>query len=319
MRKIVPVLGATTLIGFVASVHLWQELSESRRNARDLQDQLAALQVGQTRPLLPTGIGFERGEPQPLPASDAVADAAQMPTAQSAPGSAANNGRSVVISAMELANDPVTRQAMAAGIRATLPLRYPFLAEELNLTEEQTRKLHDQLVENQLEMLAVGPPAGADADARRQAASRAEELARSHDAALASMLGATTFGQWKDYQETQGVHVQMGQLDTVLKSTAQPLSAVQRSQMTAALASHQKQVNLATPRASQATASGSTGDGDAKLEELLQAEERQNQMMRDVAASYLSREQLDELEKMHSRAAALTRDMLGRQRPAGTD
>jgi hypothetical protein len=42
-------------------------------------------------------------------------------------------------------------------------------------------------------------------------------------------------------------------------------------------------------------------------------------MMREMAASYLSREQLDALGKTHSQSAALARAMLGGQRPHGTE
>lgn len=311
MRNIGRILGATTLIGAITSAHLWQELSVSREVARNLQEQLTTMEARQRRTLPPAGIDQESREFQSMPASDARVAGAQMPTGRVAPDGAANGERTNVISSMELARDPVTRKAMAAGIRAALPLRYPYLAEELNLTDEQTRKLHDQLIENQLEMLGVGPAPGADAEARNEATRRREELTRSHEAALASMLGATSFSQWKDYQDTQGIHVQVGQLDTVLASTAQPLSAVQRRQMTAALASDQ--------RASQPAILVAAGDRTPTLEELLQREEQQSRRLREVAASHLSREQFDAFEKMHSQASALSRAMLAAQRPTGTD
>jgi hypothetical protein len=311
MRNINPLLGATTLIGAIATAYLWQQLAATTEVARNLQARLTAAESGQNRQPLPTAIVPGSGAVQTAQAASAGVEGPQGSTEDMAPGLAPDSGRTTVISSVEMVKDPVLRESMATSIRAALPQRYPYLAEDLNLTAEQTSKLHDQLAEHQLQLLGTGP----DPEKR-------EQLSRSNEAAIASLLGATTYNQWKDYQETLDVRQQVGQLDNVLQSTAQPLSKVQRRQMTAAMATYQKQLDLEAQPPSELAASASAADKTAFVEARLQGAEEQNEKLRGVAASYLTPEQLEAFVKMQNQASAVTRAMLRTQqgqRPTGTD
>lgn len=305
MNRTALTLGATTVIGVIVSAHLWQELSAANAQVRDLQGRLTAVSAGQPVQLQPTPVVMDRSNPGSAPASRIATADAQAHAGQSASEDNAT-GKSVFSGSMEMLGDPAVRQSMASSIRASLPQKYPYLGEELNLTPEQLGKLYDQLTENQLAMLETTPRANADPDRRLM-------VGREHEARLAAVLGPTAYAQWKEYNATLDLRQQIGRLHTTLETSAQPLSDDQRRQLTTALVAYHKQLKQEDAQPARPAVAMSDADKTALVLERMRVTREGNQKLRDMARSYLTPEQLDAFSRVQNQESDFTLAMLRTQ------
>ncbi len=209
--------------------------------------------------------------------------------------------------------DPDYREGIAISMRASIAQNYAGLARELDLTPEQLGKLFDLLTKSQVATMGRTPACNADEATVRESANARLDIDRKQEADAAALLGDTKYRQFKDYQQSLPVRMQVTQLSAALEASGMPLAEPQQKQLIAALAADQKQ---RTDEAMQAarTAASAPRDQATMLEDVVHTAEQNNNRMVDVASPYLNAQQLDAFRKMQNQNLGMTRAMVRAQR-----
>jgi hypothetical protein len=291
MRNLTLVCAGLAAVAGIVSVNLWLELRSERQISAQLRAQPAP-----------------QAEPQPTP-SPAPA-AAQPEPAQPPPAEAPAAGASPAITALptpairavnitEMLTDPEVNKTMLAQLRSMVPQQFPGLVEELGLTQEEADQLFNLLAEGGLSMTAATLSAGggqADAAAMQEAARARQEAERKQEVAIASQLGASRYGQWREYQQTRTTRIQSVQVSRNMEVLGQPLSAAQSRHLTQAfIAEHQRQ------REETHGQNPGSAVGDPVLaqtqtrEESLRRQAERNRRVSEAVASQLTAQQLETL------------------------
>src|SRR5690606_21222720 len=225
MRNLALVCGGLAVVASIVSVNLWRELRAERLVTKELQVQLA--QAGPSpasTPETPQAHAPMRTAPV---ADSAVTAASPEPATAPQPAPARTPAADVIVQARDLLKDPEYRRAALAQARLNLPQNYPGLVEELNLTEDQARKLFDMLAELQLEQSSVtlsfsgsGQPDQAAAEDMRR---RAREIQQRRDEQIAALLGTAGQQQFAAYEQTRGARMQTQNIQRMMENSGMPL------------------------------------------------------------------------------------------------
>jgi type II secretory pathway pseudopilin PulG len=124
---------------------------------------------------------------------------------------------------------PAMRRMMQKQMRESLQRMYEDVGTELDLTDEQTSALLDLLSErNSFEAFAgMKNPQ----DMRR----KAEELHRKQQADLRALLGDDKLARFAEYQKSEGLRQELGQVQEQLTALDVPLKPEQRKQLLGAM------------------------------------------------------------------------------------
>ena len=129
---------------------------------------------------------------------------------------------------------PAMRKMMQKQMRESLQRVYADVGSELGLTDEQASELIDLLAErNTFEPFAgITNPE----DMRR----KAEELHRKQQADLRALLGDDKMAQFTEYQKSEGLRQELGQVQEQLMALDVPLKPEQRRQLLSAMQEDQE-------------------------------------------------------------------------------
>lgn len=346
-------MSKTALILFAAcvglsllSLHLVKQTRDGQATIAELQAQVAALERQQQNPEPlpePDPVPFSAfqvepapvaPEPQPAPAPKAPPKAA---SAGSGFAAADGNGRGMpsreermrmMREARErqrqLMQDPEYREAMRIQHRSGMSRQYPGVAEDLDLTPEQTEQLFNLLADQQMrsneQIEPMWDSENLDPAAMQQRAEKMRqqwaETQRKNEAELAAHLGQDKIQGWKEYQSTLGARHQAEQLRTSLASQGVPLSDDANRAVIKALADAQKaeqqeyanqarvagvsQVGTVGAVAMLGSGVPRAGGPTAEVyERQLESAKKRNQRVLDALSPYLTYEQIEAVRKQH--------------------
>lgn len=297
MRNLTLVCAGLATVAGIVSVNLWLEL----RSERQINAQLRVQPAQQAQPAQPHPTpDLASAVAQTEPAQPAAPPPAEVPAAGASP--AANALPTPAIGAVnftEMLKDPEFYKTAVAQMRSMVPQQYPGLVEELGLTQQEADQLFNLLAESGLSMTAATLSAGggqADAAAMQEAARARQEAERKQEVAIASLLGAGRYGQWREYQQTRTTRIQSVQVSRNMEVLGQPLSAAQSRHLTQAFIAEHKRQREET----QGQSPGSTV-GDPVLaqtqtrEESLRRQAERNRRVSEAVASQLTAQQLETL------------------------
>jgi hypothetical protein len=208
----------------------------------------------------------------------------------------------MLLGQQELMKDPEYRKARLAQTRMNMAQSYPGLAEALELTPEESNRLFDLLAESQMEtsdvslLTFMGSGGQPDAAAMAESSRRMQEMNRKRDAALQSLLGASGFQRWQDYQQTRAPRQQVVQLGRALEGMGATLSTEQARFLTDTFIAEQKRQQAEAQRSFGA---GRTPDPEERarmLEERFQLQAESNQRIVDAAKAHLDSRQLQAMQ-----------------------
>lgn len=313
MRNLALVCGGLAIVSSIISVNLWRELRAERLVAGELRAQL----LEQQGPAMPqTGLSAAAvatpatitetaaAPPRPLAAT---------PSPQATP--ARNVATNVLVEARDLLKDPEYRRAALAQRRLNMPQNYPDLAEELNLTPEQTDQLYDLLaaaqITQQAELVLPGSQPGQpiDLSVMENYTRRSQELQARRDEQIAALLGNAGLDQFKAYEQTVPARMQAQNIQRMMETGGMPLTAAQMKPITAAyIADQQRQRDMMTTMFTQTTAGANPEAAAARLQEL--QSERQverNRSLIEAARPHLTAQQLERLQATLDQQLAMSR------------
>jgi hypothetical protein len=336
MSKTVLILFAACTGLSLLSLHLVQRMRASQAEVTQLQAQVAKLEQQQQTPPPPAPapapiFQVERVAPPPPAPNKETSVVAQLQRLRPASEEATfANGPSreermrMVREARErqrqLMQDPDYREAMRVQHRSNMVRQYPGLAQELNLTAEQTEQLFDLLADQQMrnneqaELLwdAEGLDPAALQQRQEKMAQRWGEIQQKTEAELAAQLGPDKLQAWKEYQSTLGARHQAEQLKTTLAGRGVPLSedanrAVVKAYAEAQKAEMQEYANMANAARVNAASSGKAAalvglqmrgmPPSEMYEKQIEHAKKRNQRVLEAVSPFLSYEQREALQK----------------------
>jgi hypothetical protein len=259
MRIPVPVYVGAVAAAAVVSMILWRDLQASRHALQDgqqaLQSEQQALQAErQLSESLRAQLDQARAElasrqsVQPAAAAataTATAPAIKIPTQEELVAQIQNSARRQ----KTLLDTSDFHKARLAEVRSTLKDRYPLLAREIGVSEQEADKILDLIAESQLrkdamsaELLAGANPADRTAMAELERQYQAREQAQDQEDknTLVGMLGTARYEKLQYAQETQAAHTRIVTLKTLLAQGGQPLTDDQMLSLTRVVAEEQK-------------------------------------------------------------------------------
>jgi hypothetical protein len=257
MRIPVPVYVGAVAAAAVVSTILWRDLQASRQALQDgqqaLQSEQQALQAErQLSESLRAQLDQARAElasrqsVQPAAAAaTATAPAIKIPTQEELVAQIQNSARRQ----KALLDTSDFHKARLAEVRTALKRRYPLLAREVGVSEQEADKILDLMAESQLrkdamsaELLAGANPADPAAMAELERQHQAREQAQDEEDknTLVGMLGTARYEKLQYAQETQAAHTRIINLKTLLAQGGQPLTDDQMLSLTRVVAEEQK-------------------------------------------------------------------------------
>jgi hypothetical protein len=335
MNKVLVILGLTTAGLASASGYLYRQLGTERERIQALEQQIESLRAQPVQPRNSATRSFSSTSAEPDDAA-ASAEKTEIPrdvqlaqsitmrvnSFQTAPSDPTNMRERFVNQQRALMKDPEYRTALLKQQRMMMGRQYPYLAEDLELTPEQTEQLLDLLAEQQIESMqetnAIDPSTlQSDPSAMTQYQQAMEERRKANEAALTEAIGVEGMQRWQDYQRTMGSRFRAVQLSEALRTSGMPLRTDQEKALRLALADHEKQMQQeAESFASQFnTGAGSTLKGRLKIEEeQLERTAKYYERARTSVAGILTPEQLDQYKSIHEQELAMRRAQLRVQR-----
>jgi len=191
--------------------------------------------------------------------------------------------------ARSTANTPAEREALRARARAMMPMRHPDVARVVGLTPEQVTRLFDLLAEQQAQAPDLVQRMDRDPAQIPETARPLYETQRQRDADVASLLGPK-YDLWLRYRESLQARMEVDRLQRSLIATGQPLSNETADALVAALDLEMRPRLRPTPL----PAAGVIGP-----EEIARVNAERNGRLREVAARWLTPQQMTEYTRLH--------------------
>lgn len=252
MKKSAVFLGAGVLLAGVAATLLWLDLRGERAQGGELAARISALESAQ-----PASSGTTGELPSTSPDSPAAPPAATVPagataSAASAPGAVpgapagvADSAASPAAGILEAMQSAQGREFTRTMMRGMMAQMYPDIAEEMNLSPDEVEALFDLLARQQDDLtadsLAMMTGGVQDAAARQQLQRSVVEKQQAHQRELAAHLGAK-HARWEQYQQTAAARQQLGQLESALAASGNPLTEEQSRKLVAAYTTEMKSI-----------------------------------------------------------------------------
>jgi hypothetical protein len=277
MKKLVAILVLAALLVVAATLYMWDMLRRDRDQREAMQARLTELQTSHAE----------------TPATHPV----QPPAAPATTGETFKSQDTVEQSQ----SAPQSLDATYVMWRFSLPLRFPDVGEVLNLKPEEVQRLYDLIARQQMDLKAdtagLLTAAAKDPAARLEMQRNLVEQGRANEAQLSEMLGSK-YQQWQEYQSSRFVREHVDTLRVNLSSGTDALSELQAQSLVAALTPEQSRLDseLRTwDTSTEAMESQRMLDGHMRL-----AVENHRRLS-DIASSYLTPQQRDELWKILDR------------------
>jgi hypothetical protein len=311
MRGLVIALGIATVAVVTLAVRLWPEVGRQRDANAALLARVTALEGAQVAvaPAGATVADTEAGLPSPAGAMPPAA-APPVPVNPDGTSPAAGAAKPPMAGVLEAMQGPEGQDFTRTMLRSAMSQMYPDLAAELGLTDEETAKLLDLVVKQQLDLTAesVAMMTGGTDPAAMQATQRKMvEKQEAHERELTSLLGSK-YPKWEEYQGTAAARQQVAQLRGTLAAGGNPLSEAQEKSLVAAFAKEQSRV--AREQREWVASSAALGSSNMMQESLKQALEGQRRLL-DVAAPILDATQLAHFRRQVDQQASMLGAMMG--------
>jgi hypothetical protein len=243
MRIPASVSWGLVLASAVVSTILWRQLHTERQLTEDLRNQLLDAQTAFA------------ARPQVQPAVAAAPPPAASPATTTAPAAppakAAVQAASAVLMAdsaqrqKKLLEDSEFRRARINQVRGNIQLRFPNLAKDLGLSQQEADGLLTLIAEYQLRAEAVmadamaagnSPPPALIADLTRAQ----KEHEQQYKSAMAALIGPERAAAYQDYEETAPSRQRGNNLATMLTQAGKPLTPAQSKSLTALIVAEQR-------------------------------------------------------------------------------
>jgi hypothetical protein len=307
MKKLVVVL-AVALVGVGAgAAYLWQQLAAERSLNAELNDRVMALEVTQQAAALAPA-------PAPIAATELAAAAAQAAAPPAAAGKdqadANNPTAGIAAVAKEMLSTKAGQDMTRTMMRSMITQQYPDLGKELGLTPEQATQLLDtltrQMVDASSESMNLLAGNGGP-DAMRELQRKSEEIQRTNDAEIASLLGSK-YPQFQEYQGTMAARQQVSQLQNTLSTSGiAGLTDSQKQGLITALGAEQQRINQEARNAPPAARGANTNFLDQQVQQATD----QSRRLVNAASAYLNPQQLESYKKMQDQQLEMVRGLMG--------
>jgi hypothetical protein len=238
----------------------------------------------------------------PAPSHVVQPDAGSQPVA---PAASTDSAASVVAALRQSLDTPQGQEYTRAMMRVNLKQRYPDLAKELGITDEEAAKFLDLLVKEGTQLASTAlamQTSGGDRAAREEMARQMAEKEQAFEAEAAAMLGGN-YSKWKEYERAAATRQREGfarqqteQLRNAVSTESDPLSDTQFNSMQAALTAEQRRIDRESPGLS--------------MQQQVQRLPETNRRLVDVASGYLNATQLERYRRHLEQQQAMVSTMI---------
>ena len=243
------------------------------------------------------------GELQGLRPATAATPAAPSSGPQSAVPDAADSGKSKGFFGdflSKMMDDPDMKKMMRQQQGAMMDMMYGGLFKQLGLTQEETDKFKELLLDRQMKAVETGGAfmkLQSEDNDKTAAMSELAEQQKEFDEQVKAFLGDARYTQYKDYNETMAERMTLNQFSEQMAGGRNPLNADQTSQLLEIMKQERKGM---TPVFSDTTVDGSATVAnfrvmmsEDKMNELFKQQEEINQRVLERVKTALTQEQLD--------------------------
>ena len=202
----------------------------------------------------------------------------------------------------KMMDDPDMKKMMRQQQGAMMDIMYGGLFKELGLTQEETDKFKELLLDRQMKAVEAGGAfmkLQSEDNDKTAAMSELAEQQKEFDEQVKAFLGDARYTQYKDYNETMTERMTLNQFSEQMAGGRNPLNADQTSQLLEIMKQERKGM---TPVFSETTVDGSATVAnfqvmmsEDKMNELFKQQEEINQRVLERAKTVLTPEQLDAL------------------------
>jgi len=285
----IAILAAVVLLSGAAVTGVWWVESRRADAAEQTVAQLTAENAKLSADLDEANVRAKdyQSESAQLRAIHAAANPRLDPAAVASPTPADTKPKGMGGMFAQMFKDPQMRKLLAAQQEGALRGLYGDYLKGANLTPDQTEQFFKLLGERQMALMDSSANALSGSGVDMNAATAATSAA---DDALKALLGPDQYAQYKDFEKTLGVRMQLNQLGQQLSGEGMPLQDYQST----ALIQIMSQENAATP-----TLGGSNGSPpnftsmtQADIDQYAQQLDATNQRIYTRAMSVLSGPQL---------------------------
>lgn len=267
--------------------------TEQLEAAKASQDRLKQQRVDLADRLHATSSALENVQERAAAASSNAAVAA---TKAEASGKGFQGFGTAVAKMLE---DPEMKKMIAQQQRAMVDLMYAPLFKELGLSQQDTDKLKELLLAQQMKGVDHATSLfgdKADARAKADAAKAIADAAKQSEDEIKTFLGEERYAYYKDYKESLGERMQLNQFTQQLAGGQYPLSAEQQASLLNIMKEERKA--MATDFANLGWSGGQPANpqdalSSDKMSQYLDLQQSLGQRVYERARSVLQSEQLD--------------------------
>ncbi len=211
----------------------------------------------------------------------------------------------------KMMQDPDTRKFIHDQQRMMMDQMYAPLVKQMGLTPEQATQFKDMLADNAMKAADKAPSifGGVAATNRTEVFNNLTAEQKSFDEQIKAFLGDARYAQYKDYQETVSERTLLNQFKMQAGSDYN-LTEPQTEALLAFMKEEKKNVAKATGlpvEEGQESARFQALTSDAKVSEMLQAQQTIGQRVYERARTILSPEQLDTLARFQTNQMQMMR------------
>jgi hypothetical protein len=195
-------------------------------------------------------------------------------------------------------SDPEMKKVIRDQQRAMLNLMYGPLFKQLALPPDDTERLKDLLVNNQMNSVEQASSLfGEGATNRDEALATLQQANKNAEEQIKAFLGDARYAQYQDYQQTAAERVQLNQFRQQLPDGTTPLTDQQTEQLLALMKEQKQNAAAVAGQAPSGLGSDSAGlqamMSDDQMEKALQRQAVASQQVYSQAAGLLSPDQLN--------------------------
>jgi len=303
MTRSVLVLTTATALGFSGyCAHLFNALQDERATTSELRERIEMLEASvKPAPVLAAVAQpavAQPAEPAAAPATPAKQSRSEPrfnPVSiapEAMPRVTPESMRAVMERQQQLLRNPAYRAAMREQRKLGMRQMYPDLEAATGLSADQTERLMELLVDQQMGSMENAPASDSD---RQQWLQRLQQQQRETENQIAAELGPDGMQKWKDYQASMSARFQVRGLRTQFDAAGVPLREDQVAALVTALRSVEGGPNApVNGRAFAATDRQQLAQLSVKMNE-----ERAEQQ-REAVRPYLSPQQFEQYEKIQT-------------------
>jgi len=252
-----------------------------------------------------------------LPQTPTSTAGTQTNDAAGSPGGMFGKGMGEMLSKMM--KDPNMREFMRAQQKIALKKMYGPLIADLKLPPEQSQKLSDLLLDQQMKTLERSQDMFKDGNVDfKKAAEVSKDSENESEAAFQELLGPEKFAEFQEYKKTMGERMQLGQFKEQMQEAGSPIADEQAKQMIAVM----KEERERYPPAFDKDKDPAALFADEGMEKHFEWQEEVNRRVQERLGNVLSPEQLkayaasqEQQLSMQKFGMKMAREMFGKGAP----